>query len=185
MRFKAQIRRKEIMKYNRLAAVLAASALVLNMTACSKTETPAASATPEATAEAEKPAESAAPEATAETESNKAAIVGTWQLSKVLVSEKEGENPVEVQEEDHASMFEEKNSVYTFNEDGTGTVVMTEGEDKVEKELTWVTNDEGSYTVSGDADEVYLYDPVEDVLMREYIGRDPSFIHVLTVFARQ
>lgn len=158
------------MKYNRLAAVLAASALVLNMTACTK---------------AEKPAESAAPETTAETETNKAAIVGSWQLSKVLVSEKEGENPAEVKEEDHASMFEEKNTLYTFNEDGTGTMVITDGADKTEKELTWVTNDEGSYTVSMEGnDEVYLYDPVEDILMREYIERNP-FMHVLTVFARQ
>ncbi len=150
------------MKYKKLAVILA-SALVLGMTACSKSE---------------KPAESSAPEA------NQAAIVGSWQLSKVLVSEKEGENPVEVKEDDHASMFGEKENVYTFNEDGTGTFLIVDGQDKVEKDVTWVTNPEGSYTVTADGDEVYLYDPVDDVLMREYIGKDP-YIHVLTVFGRQ
>ena len=150
------------MKYKKLAVILA-STLVLGMTACSKSE---------------KPAESSAPEA------NQAAIVGSWQLSKVLVSEKEGENPVEVKEDDHASMFGEKENVYTFNEDGTGTFLIVDGQDKVEKDVTWVTNPEGSYTVTADGDEVYLYDPVDDVLMREYIEKDP-YIHVLTVFGRQ
>ncbi len=154
------------MKYNKIAAVLA-SVFFLCMTACAKTD---------------KPAESAAPQGSAET--SKAAIVGSWQLSQVLVSEKEGENPAAVKEEDHASMFEEKENVYTFNEDGTGTMLLVAGPDKVEKAVTWVTNPEGSYTVTGDEEEVYLYDPVDDVLMREYIEKDP-YIHVLTVFARQ
>lgn len=161
------LKRRINMKYNKIAAVLA-SVLMLNMTACAKTD---------------KPAESAAPQVT--TESNKAAIVGSWQLSQVLVSEKEGENPVEVKEEDHASMFEEKENVYTFNEDGTGMILIIAGPDKLEKEVTWVANPEGSFTVTDDGEEeFYLYDPVDDVLMREYIEQNP-YIHVLTVFARQ
>ena len=145
-----------MMKYKRFAAVLAIAALALNLTACRKADEPA----------------------------GPAAIVGSWQLSKVLVSEKEGEDPVEVKEEDHASMFEEKDNIYTFNEDGTGTMILKDGADTTEKKAAWTTNEDGSYTVSADGDEIYLYDPVEDILMREYIGNDP-YIHVLTVFARQ
>ncbi|MBQ6593132.1 MAG: DUF5004 domain-containing protein [Solobacterium sp.] len=153
------------MKYTKLTAVLAASALALGMIACTKAD------------KLEEPAAE-----------NTAAIVGTWQLSKVLVSEKEGEDPVEVKEEDHASMFGEKDNVYTFNEDGTGTLLVVDGPDKEEKLLAWATTEEGSYDVlEADAaahDMLFLYDPVEDVLMREFIGKDP-YIHVVTVFARQ
>ena len=149
------------MKYSRIAAVLAAAALAAGMTACKP---------------AEKPAE------TAETE--KSAIVGSWQLVRVLVSEKEGENPVEVQAEDHASMFEEQENVYTFNEDGTGTLLVVDGADEVELPAAWRTNEDGSYTVTADVEEVYLYDPVDDVLMREFITDNP-YLHVLSVFGRQ
>lgn len=156
------------MKRNRIAAILAASALAMSMTACST---------------AKKAEESADPE------TNKAAVVGSWQLSKVLVSEKEGENPAEVQEADHASLYGEKENVYTFNEDGTGTFVTVDGPDKMETPVTWKTDENGSYIVTAaDAvssdEETYIYDPAEDVLMREYIGNDP-YIHVVTVFARQ
>ena len=154
------------MKYSRIAAVLAAAALATGVTACKP---------------AEKPAETAAAE-TAETE--KAAIVGSWQLVRVLVSEKEGDEMVEVQAEDHASMFAEQENVYTFNEDGTGTLLVVDGADKVELPAAWKTNDDGSYTVTADVEEVYLYDPVDDVLMREFITDNP-YIHVLTVFGRQ
>ncbi len=156
------------MKRNRIAAILAASALAMSMAACS----------------AAKKAEEAA-----NTDTNKAAIVGSWQLSKVLVSETEGENPIEVQEADHASLFGEKENVYTFNEDGTGTFVTVDGPDKMETPVNWKTDENGSYTVtaadavSSDA-ETYIYDPAEDILMREYIGSDP-YMHVVTVFARQ
>ncbi len=170
------------MKYAKLTAAFCSAAMTLCLGACGKTATPAATAAPAATAEtAETPA------ATAETASTQAAIVGSWKLSKVLVSEKEGEQPAEVKEDDHASMFGEKNNVYTFAEDGTGTMVVVDGPDQVEKKVTWVTNDTGSYTVT-EADapegEVYIYDPVEDVLMREFNGTDP-YMHVVTVFARQ
>ncbi len=159
---------KKNMKRNKIAAVLAASALAMSMTACST---------------AKKADESAAPE------TNQAAIVGSWQLSKVLVSETEGENPAEVQEADHASLFGEKENVYTFNEDGTGTFVTVDGPDKMETPVTWKTDDTGSYTVAAsDAissePETYIYDPAEDVLMREFTGNDP-YMHVVTVFARK
>ena len=161
------------MKNNKYLSVLAVGALAVSMAAC-KT--------------AEKTEETVAPEATAETETaaenNKAAIVGSWQLSRVLVSETEGEDPAEVQEEDHASMFSEKENVYTFNEDGTGTLLVAAGADQAETELTWVTDPEGTYTVTGTDEETFIYDPVEDILMREYIGSDP-YIHVVSVFARQ
>ena len=102
------------MKRNRIAAILAASALAMSMAACS----------------AAKKAEEAA-----NTDTNKAAIVGSWQLSKVLVSETEGENPIEVQEADHASLFGEKENVYTFNEDGTGRMTLDKAgfEDKIKE----------------------------------------------------
>ncbi|MBR2762366.1 MAG: hypothetical protein IKD66_14500 [Solobacterium sp.] len=160
-----------------LTAVFAASALTLSLVGCDSSNKPAA--------EPAKPAETPAAETTAETNSNKAAIVGSWHLSKVLVSEKEGENPTEVQEEDHASMFGEKNNVYTFAEDGTGTFTIVGGGDTVEKEATWITEETGSYKVTSDGiEETYIYDPVDDTLTREYIGENP-YIHVLTVFARQ
>ena len=159
------------MKNNKFLSVLAVGALAMSMAACKTAET----AAPEATAETET-------ETT--TENNKAAIVGSWQLSKVLVSETEGEDPAEVEEADHASMFSEKENVYTFNEDGTGTLLVVAGPDQTEEELTWVTDPEGTYTVTGSNAETYIYDPVEDVLMREYIGSDP-YIHVVTVFARK
>ncbi|MCR5372749.1 MAG: DUF5004 domain-containing protein [Solobacterium sp.] len=153
------------MKYTKLTAVFAASALALGMIACTKADEP------------EEPAAE-----------NTAAIVGTWQLSKVLVSEKEGEDPVEVKEEDHASMFGEKDNVYTFNADGTGTLLVVDGVDKEEKLLAWATTEEGSYEVlEADVaahDMLFIYDPVDDVLMREFNGKDP-YIHVVTVFARQ
>ena len=66
-------------------------------------------------------------------------------------------------------------------------MVVVDGPDQVEKKVTWVTNDTGSYTVTeADASEgeVYIYDPVEDVLMREFNETDP-YMHVVTVFARQ
>ena len=164
------------MKMNKFMSVLAAGALAMSMAAC-KT--------------ADKTEETAAPEATAETHtetvadsSNKAAIVGSWQLSKVLVSETEGEEPAEVQEADHASMFSEKENVYTFNEDGTGTLLVVAGPDQAETELNWVTDPEGTYTVTGSDEETFIYDPVEGVLMREYIGSDP-YIHVVSVFGRK
>ena len=53
------------MKYNSLAAVLAAAVLAAGMPACKPADKPA--------------------------EPEKAAIVGSWQLVRVLVSEKEGE----------------------------------------------------------------------------------------------
>ena len=166
-----------------LTAAFAASALTLGLVGCGASNKPAEEpAKPEETAAVE---ETAAPETATETDSNKAAIVGTWQLSKVLVSEKEGENPVEVEEADHASMFGEKNNVYTFAEDGTGTFTVVDGGDSVDKEITWVTNETGSYTVTDDGvEETYIYDPVEDTLTREHISENP-FTHVLTVFARQ
>ena len=178
------------MKYNMMKTVFASAVLAMSLAACSSSEKPAETASP------------AAPETTAETTpetvSTQAAIVGSWQLSKVLVSEKEGENPVEVQEEDHASMFGEKENVYTFNEDGTGTMLAVAGPDEVEIPVTWMTNEDGSYTVvaadtaepensgaviSADG-ETYLYDPVDDVLMRETLLDDP-YMHVLTVYGRK
>ncbi len=150
------------MKMNNIASLLTAAALAFSMTACSANKSEEASTQP-----------------------NQAGIVGSWQLSKVLVSETEGENPVEVQEEDHASMFEEKENVYTFNEDGTGTMVIVDGADEAEIPLTWTTNENGEYTVSAeDIQETYIYDPADNVLMREYFGNDP-YIHVVTVFARK
>ena len=159
------------MKNNKFLSVLAVGALAMSMAACKTAET----AAPEATAEAQT-------ETTVD--SNKAAIVGSWQLSKVLVSETEGEDPVEVQEADHASMFSEKDNVYTFNEDGTGTLLVVAGPDQAESELKWVTDPEGTYTVTGSDTETFIYDPVDDVLMREYNGNDP-YIHVVSVFARK
>ena len=150
------------MKFKKIASLLTTAALAFSMTACSANKTEEASTQP-----------------------NQAGIVGSWQLSKVLVSETEGENPVEVKEEDHASMFEEKENVYTFNEDGTGTMVIVDGADEAEIPLTWTTNENGEYTVAAeDIQETYIYDPVDNVLMREYIGNDP-YIHVVTVFARK
>ena len=161
------------MKYNRFLSVLTVGALAMSMAAC------------KTTGKTEEPdAPSAAAETETVTEENKAAIVGSWQLSRVLVSETEGQNPEEVQETDHASMFSEKENVYTFNEDGTGTLLVVAGADQAEEELTWVTDPEGTYTVTGSNAETYIYDPVEDVLMREYLGSDP-YIHVVTVFARK
>ncbi len=162
------------MKNYKFLSVLAVGVLAMSMAACKTAEKPAETVTPEATAETE-------------VEDNKAAIVGSWQLSKVLVSETEGEDPKEVQEADHASMFGEKDNVYTFNEDGTGTYEVVAGPDKTETEVTWTTNPEGSFAVTaadGSVEETYLYDPVEDVLMREFIGSDP-YTHVVTVFARK
>lgn len=164
------------MKMNKFMSVLAAGALAMSMAACKTAEKPEETAAPEATAEAQTE--------TVADNSNKAAIVGSWQLSKVLVSETEGEDPVEVQEADHASMFSEKENVYTFNEDGTGTLLVVAGPDQAETELSWVTDPEGTYTVTGSDEETFIYDPVDDVLMREYIGNDP-YIHVVSVFGRK
>lgn len=158
------------MKNNKFLSVLAAGAIALSMAACKTSGSTQVTAAPTETAAA--------------SETNKAAIVGSWQLSKVLVSEKEGENPAEVQEEDHASMFGEKENVYTFNEDGTGKLLIIAGPDQTETELAWVTDPEGTYTVTGSEEETFIYDPVEDILMRETIVRDP-YIHVVTVFARK
>ena len=159
-----------------LTAVFAASLLTVSLVGCSNSNKPDETA---------KPAETAAAETTAQPESNKAAIVGSWHLSKVLVSEKEGENPTEVQEADHASMFGEKDNVYTFAEDGTGTFKIVAGPDTMEKPVTWKTNDTGSFAVTNDGvEETYIYDPVEDTLTREHISEHP-FMQVLTVFARQ
>ena len=118
---------------------------------------------------------------------NVAAIVGSWQLNKVLVSEKEGEEAVEVSEADHASMFEEKNSVYTFNEDGTGTLTVTAGPDKVEKEMTWADAQDAFAVTVDDITEDYVYDPVDDTLTRKFIENNSAdqYMRVVFVFARQ
>lgn len=118
---------------------------------------------------------------------NAAAIVGSWQLNKVLVSEKEGEEAVEVSEADHASMFEEKNSVYTFNEDGTGTLVAVDGPDKVEKEMTWADAQDAFAVTVDDITEDYVYDPVDDTLTREFIENNSAdqYMRVVFVFTRQ
>lgn len=147
------------MKHNRIMTTIAAAALVLGMAACSSSS------------KEEEPAD-------------QAAIVGSWQLSKVFMSETEGAEPEEVQEAGHASMFGEKDNVCTFNADGTGTLLIVEGDDKTETALTWTTNEDGSYTVTAEEAEIYLYDPVDDVLMREFSISDP-YIYVLNVYARK
>ncbi len=155
-----------------------AAALALSLGACgSKTANETA---------AEPAAETAAAETAAaeQNDGSVAAIVGSWKLDKVLVSEAEGTPAEEVSEEDHASLYAEKNSLYTFNEDGTGTLTVTDGADTAESEITWKDADD-SFAVTADGITAdYIYDPVEDTLLRQTIEKDP-YMDVQFIFVRQ
>ncbi len=111
-----------------------------------------------------------------------AAIVGSWKLDKVLISEEEGTVAEEVAEEDHASLYAEKDSIYTFKEDGTGILTMNDGGDTAEVEITWKDADDCYEVTSDGITDDYVYDVVDDTLLRQVFESEPyreiQFIYV-------
>ena len=95
------------------------------------------------------------------------AFVGSWQLDKVLKIN-EGDAYEELTPENAASLYAEKDNIITINPDGTGLVVVKDGNDKTEEKGEWKSDkvDTITFTVNDLAD-TYSYFSVEDTLTRE------------------
>ena len=66
------------------------------------------------------------------------AVVGSWQLDKVLKIN-EGDAPEELAPENAASLYAEKDNILTINADGTGVLAELDGIDTAEVNGTWKT----------------------------------------------
>ncbi len=177
---------KKNMKKNAIAVITAAT-LVFSLGGCGAKTSEEAGTNTEATETAEGTGtenESVETAEAQERDGSVAAIVGSWKLDKVLISEEEGAAAEEVSEEDHASLYAEKDSLYTFNEDGTGTLTMSAGGDTAESEITWEDADDCYEVTSDGITEFYVYDVVDDTLLRQIFESDP-YMEIQFIYVRQ
>ncbi len=94
-------------------------------------------------------------------------IVGEWELTKVEAAAP-GEEAKFMEPESNASLYGDP-AYYVFNEDGTGTLNVIEGNNTESIEGTW-TVDAGVYTFTRDGDEELsvVYDAESDRLIRVF-----------------
>ena len=113
-------------------------------------------------------------------------VVGDWELTRVTATVPGGE-PAEMNPEENASLFGDK-GYYTFNEDGTGSLNIYEGDTVATTDGTW-TNDGDTYTFTGasGADLVVTYDKSADTLTREYTddSADAQYSKIVFVYTRK
>jgi hypothetical protein len=151
---------QEEMNMKKLSVFAAVSALALTLAGCGSSAAPAAS------------------------EANP--VVGDWELTKVTATVP-GEEPAEMNPEENASLFGDK-GYYTFNEDGTGSLNIYEGDTVASTDGTW-TNDGDTYTFTGaSGDElVVTYDKSADTLTREYTddSADAQYSAITFVYTRK
>ena len=113
-------------------------------------------------------------------------VVGDWELTKVTATVP-GEEPTEMNPEENASLFGDK-GYYTFNEDGTGSLNIYEGDTVATTDGKW-TNDGDTYTfteASGN-ELVVTYDKSADTLRREYTddSADAPYSAITFVYTRK
>ncbi len=167
--------------------VITSAILVFSLGGCSADTAQEAESDTQSIEEAEKNESETEPTETAdvtESDGSVAAIVGSWKLEKVLISEEEGIVAEEVSEEDNASLYAEKDSLYTFNEDGTGTLTMSAGGDMSESEITWVDANDCYEVTSDGITEDYIYDVVDDTLLRQVFESNP-YREIQFIYVRQ
>ena len=104
-------------------------------------------------------------------------VVGDWELTKVTATVPGGE-PAEMNPEENASLFGDK-GYYTFNEDGTGSLNIYEGD-------TVATTD-GTWTEASGNELVVTYDKSADTLTREYTddSADAPYSAITFVYTRK
>ncbi len=97
------------------------------------------------------------------------AIVGTWKLGRVEGTMRGESEKRELNPEENASVFGDRDNIYTYKEDGTAVETMTEAGSVYEETGTWSVNEDGSFTVNlSGLNFTYVYDSSDDSLRRTF-----------------
>ena len=113
-----------------------------------------------------------------ETESEKSyyPVVGSWILDKVY-EVKEGQEPSLMKKEENQSLYGAGLSVFTFDESGTASETIFDGEDMADVAASWTSTAPKvfEYTDENDIKVTFVYNSDEDTLARKF--EDFSFIY--------